>query len=652
MRRLLLRRGVTLAIGTITALVVLTVPAVGGETTVGQPTVALLQAGRHRVFDVRRLPQLGLGDQELGRDDITERHGPAYRTLPGGESAPVGAGLADGSLAPAPSAVSFEGMHFSESCGATSCGDGHPPDTNGDVGPTYYVQSINTSVAIYDKSNGNRVAAFSFDVLMSQGSFGNLCDTNNFGDPVVLYDTFHGHWVITDFAFVLQPDGSIASPPGSFQCFAVSQTSNPVTGGWNFYSMSVSDMLQDYPKFGIWPDGLYMSANMFGFGANDPFANVRVWALNLAAMEAGDANTEAVWFDVPKVQGTDQFSLLPSNARLQTGAPPAGRPNFFTALAFSGPFVYTNLVRVWTFHVDWSNPGNSSFSAPTDSSTGSTWNSPPATVPSKNGNDLDTLAFRLMMQNQYTNVGGVESLWNVHTVGGSSSSQAAVRWYQVPVTGGTIGNALQASTWNPDSANRFMPSLAVDRVGNMALGYSVSSSALFPAIRYAGRLATDPPSTLSLTESSIVEGTGSQTGNCGSSACERWGDYSAMTLDVDGCTFWYTNEYYVTSGLDHHTRIGSFAFPGCATSTVPTISALSVHAGPTAGGQTVIITGTNFSGVNWVSFGSTAAASFTVDSATQITAVTPAHAAGTIHVRVNTAAGTSSATNADLYVFQ
>jgi hypothetical protein len=160
MRRSLLRRAVTLAIGTITALVVLTVPALGGEGTAGQPTVGLLQAGRHRVFDVRRLPQLGLGDQELGRDDITERHGPAYRTLPGGESAPVGTGLADGSLAPAPSAVSFEGMHFSESCGATSCGDGHPPDTNGDVGPTYYVQSINTSVAIYDKSNGSRVAAF------------------------------------------------------------------------------------------------------------------------------------------------------------------------------------------------------------------------------------------------------------------------------------------------------------------------------------------------------------------------------------------------------------------------------------------------------------------------------------------------------------
>jgi hypothetical protein len=183
-----------------------------------------------------------------------------------------------------------------------------------------------------------------------------------------------------------------------------------------------------------------------------------------------------------------------------------------------------------------------------------------------------------MMQNQYSNINGVESLWDSHTVQGSSASQSAVRWYQVPVSGGNIGSATQAATWNPDTANRFMPSVDVDHQGDMAIGYSVSSSTLFPAIRYAGRLASDPLNTFSQTETSLIEGTGSQNGMCGGSACDRWGDYSAMTLDPDGCTFWYANEYYVTSGLNDHTRIGAFSFPGCTPitdSTPPTVSSIS-----------------------------------------------------------------------------
>jgi hypothetical protein len=132
------------------------------------------------------------------------------------------------------------------------------------------------------------------------------------------------------------------------------------------------------------------------------------------------------------------------------------------------------------------------------------------------------------------------------------------------VTGGTINaTTTQTATWNPDTKSRFMPSLAVDHLGNMALGYSVSSSSSVPAIRYAGRLITDPTNTLGQTETSLIEGTGAQSGNCGTSACTRWGDYSAMTLDPDGCTFWYTNEYYTTNGLDDHTRIGSFKFSQC-----------------------------------------------------------------------------------------
>ena len=525
----------------------------------GPPPVtgrSLVKSARTFTGDVRGLRSRARPPQR----ERPEREPPRTPLRPSQSSAPIGTGVFPGAQLPAPGpSSSFEGLAFNEDCGGTPCGDGHPPDTNGDVGPRYYIQTINTAVGIYDKATGTRVAGFSFNALMSQGSFGNLCDTDNFGDPVVVYDSLHDRWVITDFAFQVDGSGNVVSPPGSYQCFAVSRTGDPVAGGWNFYSLHITDALQDYPKFGVWPDGLYMSANMFGFSAHGTFQNSRVWALNLAQMEAGAASPQVVSFDAKsKVQGVDVFTLLPSNSRVQAGTPPAGRPNYFTSV-----WGWTNRVRVWAFHVDWANTANSTFTGPTDSLTQTVWASPPNTVPSKDGNNLDTLAIRLMVQNQYSNLGGVESLWNSHTVEGSSSSQAAVRWYQVPVTGGTIGDAVQDSTWNPDSSNRFMPSVAVDRAADMAIGYSVSSSTLFPAIRYAARFSSDPPSTLGQTETSMIEGTGAQTGNCGGSACERWGDYSAMTLDPDGCTFWYTNEYYPSSGLNDHTRIGAFKLSNC-----------------------------------------------------------------------------------------
>jgi hypothetical protein len=512
-------------------------------------TTSLTKSSRSFQRDVRTLPQLG----RRSKPDRPEREEPTTPLVGGTSAAPIGSGTTPIELsAPAPAPItSFEGLHFSENCGGPQCGAGHPPDTNGDVGPTYYVETINTAVGIYDKTTGARVAAFTFDALMSQGSFGNLCDTDNFGDPVVVYDTYADRWIITDFAFQLDAQGNIVNPPGAFQCFAVSKSGDPVSGGWNFYSMAVAGGLDDYPKFGIWPDGLYMSANMFGYPANAPFQNVRVWAFNKAQMYAGDPTVQAVSFNAPStIQGVFVFSLLPSNSRLQVGVPPVGTPNYFSSI-----WGWTDRVRVWKFHVDWANPGASTFTGPTDSSTGSTWGSPPATVPEKDGNTVDSLGPRAMMQNQYTRIGGVESLWNTHAVLGSTASQAAVRWYQIPVTGGSISSATQASTWNPDPSSRFIPSLAVDRGGNMALGYSVSSATMYPAIRYAGRLASDPLNTLGQTEQSLIEGTGAQTPS------HRWGDYSAMTLDPDGCTFWYTNEYYVTNGGDYHTRIGSFRYP-------------------------------------------------------------------------------------------
>ena len=192
--------------------------------------------------------------------------------------------------APGPTA-SFDGLDFA------NWGDGHPPDENGDVGPTYYVQVVNTSIGIFDKATGNRVGAFTFNTFMSQGQFGNLCDTDNFGDPVVLYDTFEDRWIITDFAFKVDGSGSVANPPGAFQCIAVSKSGDLVNGGWNYYSINTTGGLGDYPKFGVWTDGIYMSANMFDYAASGGYQNSRVYAFNKAQMYAGAPTMQVVQFD-------------------------------------------------------------------------------------------------------------------------------------------------------------------------------------------------------------------------------------------------------------------------------------------------------------------------------------------------------------------
>ena len=532
--------------------------AIAGVNVMRHPREEHLTRGKPFHGDVRTLPQVPptkFERPEFEEPEVTPVPYPGTAAVAQSGMATSAAAATLNAPAPTPSS-SFEGLDFA------NWGGGHPPDTNGDVGPQHYIQTINFSVGIYGK-NGVRLAAFTFNSLMSQGNFGNLCDTNNFGDPVVLYDTFEDRWILTDFAFKFDGSGNIIAP--AYQCFAVSKSGDPVAGGWNFYSISSTSGFGDYPKFGLWPDGLYMSANLFGFGAGGSYQNVRVWAFNKAQMYAGEPTVQILSFDAPSAE----FTLLPSNARLQTGTPPAGSPNYFAVV-----WQYFSAVSVYKFHVDWTSISTSTFSGPFISITPTWWaqysNSNSTTVPSP-ANRLDSLYLRLMAQNQYTNLGGVESLWASHTVGAGNptsnvtSTQAAVRYYQVKVTGGSVeASATQSFTYSPDAAVfRFMPSVAVDRAGDMAIGYSASSATLKPAIRYAARLAGDPVNSITQTEQSLIEGTGSQSGICGSSSCIRWGDYSAMTLDVDGCTFWYTNLYYQTTGLNFNTRIGTFSLPGC-----------------------------------------------------------------------------------------
>ncbi len=494
-------------------------PGLSLKPVVGPP----VKPGEFR-GDVRRIPRGAV----IQPDERPAPRSPD-ETLGGPTSDPAVQGSSAGAPAPAPT-NSFAGLDFA------GWGAGWPPDTNGDVGPTHYIQTVNTSIGIFDKATGTRVAAFTFDDFFS--GTGTPCDDANQGDPVVVYDPIGDRWIVSDFAWSNYTSGAM------YQCFAVSKSADPVNGGWWFYAFQTETggVLPDYPKLGVWPDAIYMSANDFATTGSGSFQNVQAWAFDRAAMEAG-ASATSVSFTLPRtVGGVTVFSLLPSNARSVTGLPASGTPNYFASIwgAYD--------IRVWKFHVDFASPASSTFTGPTNVPI-ATFNVGPSTVPEKSGNNLDTLSYRLMMQNQYTKLNGVESLWLTHTVGsGGSPNRAQPRWYQLKVTGGVVASSpTQQSTWAPDSKNRFMPSLAVDANGDMALGYSVSDSTMYPAIRYAGRLAADPLGTLGQGETSLIEGTGFQCCTFSSGSTNtRWGDYSAMSIDPDGCTFWYTNEYYDT----------------------------------------------------------------------------------------------------------
>jgi hypothetical protein len=546
----------------------------GRKPTTLEPHQLLSRRASGRIFDVRKLkgkvvkrerPEhedpFGPGEEEEAAAAEEEEDGDSAESALPSEVSPSAMAPA---AAPAPGPdSSFDGLDFA------TWGAGHPPDENGDVGPDYYIQAVNTSIGIYDKSTGSRVAAFTFDAFMSQGQFGNLCDTDNFGDPVVLYDSFENRWFITDFAFQLDGSGNVVNPPGAFQCIAVSKTGDPVTGGWNFYSVVAPGALNDYPKFGVWPDGIYMSANMFGYPATGSYEGYHAWALDKQQMYAGAPTAQVVDF----AGDTNDFTVIPANARLQAGTPPSGSSEYFVSTE-----QFLNSLSIYKFHVDWDKPSTSTFTGPLTQLAPNCWpNADPgnATTPA---NAVDVLAVRAMAQAQYTNLGGAESLWVDHTVqrgvsatnttcNAATGGNATVRWYQANVTGGTVAaNVVQGSSFDPDGANtffRFMPSLAVDRLGDLAIGYTKSNSTTNPQVKYAGRLAGDPANTLGQGEQTLINGTGSQSGNCGGSACVRWGDYSGMALDPNGCAFWLTGEYYATNGLDDLTRIGSFHYPSC-----------------------------------------------------------------------------------------
>jgi len=430
-----------------------------------------------------------------------------------------------------------------------------PPDTNGAVGKSHYIQWVNLSFAIYDKATGDKVLGPVNGSTLWQG-FGGPCETSNDGDPIVLYDHLADRWFMSQFAL---PGGS----QGYWQCIAVSQTGNP-TGSWNRYAFKWSQTkLNDYPKFGVWPDGYYMAVNQFTcsfFGCSWAGQGVAVFEREqmLAGQPAGMIANDLYGVD-PNLGG-----MLPSS--LDGPPPPDGTPNYFVQFDDNSWGYSGDQLEIWSFSVNWSS-GTGTFS-PVEMLPTAAFDSNLCgynlCVPQKGTKrKLDPLSDRLMYRLQYRNFGTHQAMVVNHSVDVNGSDRAGIRWYELRNNNDGKGwGILQQGTYGPDANNRWMGSIAMDKDGNIALGYSVSGTNLYPSIRYTGRAPGDPLGTMTLAETSIIEGGGSQTHSSG-----RWGDYSAMAVDpVDDCTFWYTTEYYsATSSAGWKTRIASFKFPSCTT---------------------------------------------------------------------------------------
>ncbi|TMA25835.1 MAG: hypothetical protein E6J78_16170 [Deltaproteobacteria bacterium] len=430
-----------------------------------------------------------------------------------------------------------------------------PPDTNGDVGPNHYVQIVNTDFAIFNKSGTAVYGPVPVNTLWS--GFGGLCQTDNDGDPIVLYDPIADRWLISQFA--------VTSPnPNYYQCVAISQTPDP-TGAYNRYSFPYT-AFPDYPKFGVWPDGYYVTYNMFTGGST--FAGAKICAMDRTHMLTGAAATQQCFNT-----STSYGGLLPSDLD-GASQPPAGSPNYVVGLGATA-----NTLAFWTFHVDWTTPANSTFTGPVTLNSANyaeACNGGTCIPQSGTNQQLDSLADRLMFRLAYRNLGDHEALVVNHSI--TAGSSTGVRWYELrPDTNHNL-SIFQQGTYAPDALYRWMGSAAMDQAGNIAIGFSVSSSSTKPAIHYTGRLAGDSPGLMTQGEASLIDGAGSQLTNL-----SRWGDYSMLAVDPsDDCTFWVTSEYIPSNGtFNWKTRIGSFKLPGCPATPPPT-NDFSISANPSA----------------------------------------------------------------------
>ena len=506
---------------------------------------------------------------------------PAPKPLPPRKAGPGGATSEDKAL------QKEEGPHLKVDSKTKFGGVGAsgyiPPDPNIAVGKNdpvtglgYIVQMVNSQIAVFNKSGTLLSGPTALSSLWT--SLGGACASSNAGDPIVQYDAAADRWLVSEL-------GSAGSAPYS-ECIGVSQTNDP-RGAYSLYSYDFGTSLNDYPKFGVWPTATnpaYLATyNMFANAQT--FTGAQLCAYDRAAMIAGITNAAAICFTV-----ANDGNFLPSDL---DGATPLadGTPGLFLNFETGSSLRLYQLSADFTTLTGTLSPATDIAVTPfTQACNGG------ACIVQPNSQKLDSLADRLMYRLAYRMFGDHASMVVNHSVVAGSS--VGVRWYELQAPAATPAqfSLYQQGTFAPDSAYRWMGSAAMDGAGNIAIGYSKSSSSVYPAIAITSRTPTMPLGTMG-TETILQAGAGAQT------TYNRWGDYSALRIDPsDDTTFWYTNEYYSRNSpffnFNWSTAIASFTAgaasnpPDFSLSESPT--SLTVRRGSN-GSTTVTVTATNTS---------------------------------------------------------
>jgi hypothetical protein len=455
----------------------------------------------------------------------------------------------------------------------------NPPDPNGEAGPNHFVETVNLVFAVYSKTGTKLLGPVDTGSLWAGFPIDECTEPS--GDPVVLYDQFADRWIITQLTTrgINFPDEPLNL---FYNCVAISTTGDP-TGSYFRYAFTTGFNFPDYPKIGIWKDSYIITTREFGI--LDPnIYGIGVYGLERNKMIEGDPAARAVGFlatDTAVPLNLIGDGLLPPDVDGKTKPKNDAPAPIVGTQDDNAPYGATSdALNIWEFDVKWrSTPiGSLVFKAqlpvaPFDSvfpcvgGFGSRDCLPQPGI-SNPAQFLDILSYRQRptFRLAYRNLGTSESMLTNQSVE-ALPGVAGARWYEIRRTNGAY-SVHQQGTYAPgDGVHRWMGSIAADKNGSFALGYSVvNATDVFPGIRYTGRMAGDPLGQMTLGEGTIINGTAAQT-----HVNSRWGDYTDMTVDpVDDCTFWYVNEYYTVEGAataplgnGWQTRIASFKLPGC-----------------------------------------------------------------------------------------
>jgi hypothetical protein len=440
------------------------------------------------------------------------------------------------------------------------------PDDNIAVGKDQIVQVVNNSVIVFDKSLNPLVDPVPISQLLS--AIGGICaEGTPEGHPIAQYDRMSGQWLIAE---------NVSETPGTYSsvaCIGVS-TSSDATSSYYVYEFPLSAGYMDLPKWASFPTGFFQSNDNFGADGHT-FQGAYECAYDRVTMEMG-GDAGQVCFQLT----TSDFALLPADLD-SSAPPPANQDEFLFSLLDSSD------LALYSFHTDWTDPTKAFM-------TGSGESQPfpvPSFTPACNGQYLgacvpqlstptllnvlgDRLLYRVAYYDDVPVKVPVTALpphyqhWLVMHDATASGGNTAERWYEfyssTKTTQVTNIKLLQSGTYAPDSNNyRWMGSFARDQNGDILMGYSESSASTYPSIYITGRTLADPSGTMEA-ELQVIAGDGAYLGIFDRNL-DRWGDYTSMRLDpADNCTFWYTNEYYMRSGIfNWSTQINSACFNGC-----------------------------------------------------------------------------------------